>query len=332
MCSTAAALRVVGLAVTESTAIEPDLDNIDLVHGFGLNASEIQLCRRAHLPVALSTIYGPRSYRYAYAGGPVGLPKATDRIRRAAVALRGALGARPIQIAQMMSELDKDIHFIAAFAAADVLLPNAVGERHDLVSDLQVSTPCVVVPNAVDPDLFKTDGSSWQDRTYDVACVGRIEPHKNQLGLIEALRGSGLRLTIVGHDHPHHPKYAARCREAGDGWVEFVEGRPQDELPDLYRRAKVHALPSWFETTGLVSLEAALSGCAVVSTSRGYAAEYLTNFAHYCDPAKPETIRSAIKGALQAGPQAELRDRILNNYTWRHTAEATLAAYQTIMR
>ena len=89
-------------------------------------------------------------------------------------------------------------------------------------------------------------------------------------------------------------------------------------------------LPSWFETTGLVSLEAALSGCSIVSTSRGHAREYLDRFATYCDPGRPDSVLAAVRQAWAAPPSPELRQRILDRYTWSHVAEATVAAYATL--
>ena len=62
----------------------------------------------------------------------------------------------------------------------------------------------------------------------------------------------------------------------------------------LYRSARVHVLPSWFETTGLVSLEAGLCRCDVREHNRGHAREYLGDFAWYCDPADPASICSAV--------------------------------------
>jgi glycosyltransferase involved in cell wall biosynthesis len=162
--------------------------------------------------------------------------------------------------------------------------------------------------------------------------VGRIEPHKNQLGLIEALRGAGLPLVIAGNDHPDHTEYAEACRRAGSGWVRFVGPVPHGspELADLYAGARVHVVASWFETTGLVSLEAALSGCSIVSTSRGHAREYLDRFATYCDPGRPDSVLAAVRQAWAAPPSPELRQRILDRYTWSHVAEATVAAYATL--
>jgi glycosyltransferase involved in cell wall biosynthesis len=208
-----------------------------------------------------------------------------------------------------------------------VLLPNAAGEARSVENDLHVGTVCRVVPNGVDPERF-TPGSGAFDARDAVLYVGRVEPRKNQLGLLEALRDSGLRVVIAGFPHPHHSEYLNRCRAASAGWAEMVEGPSTEDLVDLYRSARVHVLPSWFETTGLVSLEAGLCGCNIVSTDRGYAREYLGDLAWYCDPGKPATILSAVQEAWGSPPQPELRERILTSYTWRHVAEATVAAYQ----
>ena len=184
-----------------------------------------------------------------------------------------------------LGAVPSELEFLTAYESADLLLPNAVGEADSIRRDFGVSTPMTPVPNGVDPLSFSESSAPFEDRRY-VLFVGRIDPHKNQLGAIRALRGSGLPLVIAGHDHPHHPEYTAQCRDEGGDWVTFTGEVSHDsaELADLYHGARVHLLPSWFETTGLVSLEAALSGCSVVSTSLGHAREYLDDLAWYCDP------------------------------------------------
>jgi glycosyltransferase involved in cell wall biosynthesis len=93
-------------------------------------------------------------------------------------------------------------------------------------------------------------------------------------------------VVLVGYPHPHHPDYydAAKRMAEKNPNVSIRPGVPHKELISLYQGAKVHILPSWFETTGLVSLEAALCGCNIVTTSRGYARDYFQNMAWYCDP------------------------------------------------
>jgi glycosyltransferase involved in cell wall biosynthesis len=179
------------------------------------------------------------------------------------------------------------------------------------------------VPNGADAELFTLDSNSSRN---GVLYVGRIEPHKNQLRLIRALRGTGTSLVIAGPAHPHHVRYVDQCRAEAGPEVRFLGNVPHDRLPELYRSASVHAMPSMFETTGLTSLEAALCGCGVVSTSRGYVREYFDTLAHYCNPLDLNSIRAAVIAALD-DPRPALRERILSNFTWKHAALATRAAY-----
>ena len=218
----------------------------------------------------------------------------------------------------------------ALLASADMLLPNSQGEANSLERDAHIKTDYRVVPNGVDPARYSPGEGSFEARTT-VLYAGRVEPHKNQLGLLEALRGTGLKVVLAYVPHRDHAAYLKHCEEAAAGWAELVEDPTPAQLLALYRSARVHVLPSWFETTGLVSLEAGLSGCNVVSTNRGHAREYLGDFAWYCDPADPASIRAAVQDAWNSPERAGLRERILTSYTWEHVARATLEAYEEVL-
>lgn len=328
---TARALAASGLEVGCDYSDGPDLSGVDLVHGFGLSPAEIRLCHTRRVPVVLSTIYWDRSYR---AEGPGGRPSAralTGRATRAVRFVGSALRGRSELIEAALEVSAHERALAASYESADLLLPNAAGEGESIRRDLGVSTPIVPVPNGVDPG-FARPSPPFAERGY-VLFVGRIDPHKNQLGAIRALRPTGLPLVLAGDDHPHHADYARQCRaEAGDT-VTFTGPVPHDsaELAELYRGARVHLLPSWFETTGLVSLEAALAGCSVVTTSRGHAREYLGDLAWYCDPGAPRSIEEAVRNAWEAPPLPALRQRVLDRFTWDHVAEATVAAYRSLL-
>jgi glycosyltransferase involved in cell wall biosynthesis len=157
-----------------------------------------------------------------------------------------------------------------------------------------------------------------------VLCVGRIEARKNQLALIRALAGTGIRLRLVAQPVDSRRPYHRQClREAGDA-VELLPWRQPKDLRDVYRRSLVHACASWYETPGLVSLEAALCGCAVVSTVKGSAREYLLDGAHYCEPGDVASIRRAVERALSSGPARGLAERVAAEYTWEAAARRTL--------
>lgn len=316
---TAEALRALGVVVTTCHSAQPDLTDVDVLHCFDPTAEMIRAGRVAGLPVVVSPIYCSKAYVLGVASGR-SVGRRLLRIARLtrSVAFRGSL-ATAERIVEPL------VNLRSAFEAADLLLPNSDLEARAIRRDLDVSTPMDVVPNGVASNIFTPSDQARSGVLY----VARIDPHKNQLGLIQAMKSTSVKLTIVGPAHPHHQDYERACRSAAGSTVEFLDGRTQDDLVALYQSARVHAMPSWFETTGLSSLEAALCGCNVVTTDRGYASEYFDDLAWYCDPSSPDSIRAAVLTALDS-PTPPLADRILDRYTWHHAAAATLAAYERL--
>ena len=109
--------------------------------------------------------------------------------------------------------------------------------------------------------------------------------------------------------------------------IRFVDFMEQKDLLDYYQKAKVHVLPSWFETTGLSSLEAAAMGCNIVITRKGDAEEYFGDYAYYCEPDSPESIYVAIENAAKNAVPPGLRELVIHNYNWEMAALKTLDGY-----
>lgn len=189
----------------------------------------------------------------------------------------------------------------------------------------------IVVPNGVNTSVFASDGKTEKDK-HMVLCVGRLEGLKNQLTLIKALNNTEYNLTIIGAPAANHKGYYEDCKKAAASNVTFISHIPQQELVNYYRKAKVHILPSWFETCGLSSLEAAAADCSIVVTDKGYTRDYFGNHAFYCDPASPESIRNAVKDAATSIYNPALKELILEEYTWRKAAEKTLEGYKRVLK
>lgn len=323
MESTAEALRRLGVEVTVSTDTLVEPKDFDLIHTTGLPPPLMRSARLAGTPLVLSPIYAGRRYVLGQAADRSLSTTVERAARRAASLVRrgveetGAAVLRPLSAKSLL------------FETADLLLPNSHLEGAAIANELGVSTPWHVVPNAVDPSLCGAEGTTGPRN--GVLYVGRIDPHKNQLALIHALKGTGIPLTLVGPTHPHHGEYYRQCARAADGGVTMLPAQPHSSLARLYAAAAVHAMPSWFETTGLTSLEAALCGSAVVTTDRGWAREYFLSDAEYCNPASRSGIRDAIEGAMAAGPSEDLRQRVRTHYTWDAAAEATLEGYKILL-
>ena len=133
---------------------------------------------------------------------------------------------------------------------------------------------------------------------------------------------------LIGAAAPNQQDYYRECRSLAAANVTFLDRIPQDELLGYYQRAKVHILPSWFETTGLSSIEAAVMHCNIVITDKGDTREYFGDDAFYCDPSDTGSIFTAVEQASRAPFNNKLYEKILNNYTWKQAALQTLKAYQ----
>ncbi len=184
-----------------------------------------------------------------------------------------------------------------------------------------------------DPELF---AQAYALREY-VLCVGRIEPRKNQLTLLHALRGVDIPIVLLGHSET--PDYLELVRRHAGPNVHIIDrlSAGSEMLASAYAGARVFVLPSWCEGASLSTLEAAAAGCALVLSDRSAEQEYFGEFARYCSPADPDALRAAVLDAWEhpLTPEARARQQafIHEQYNWeRHTRaitrvyEATLAA------
>ncbi len=215
---------------------------------------------------------------------------------------------------------------------AALILPNSEMERDLLKKNFGELPPALIIPNAADPlfSLAKPDHFLQKYRLKDfLLSVGRICRRKNQLMLIRAARELKLPLVLIGPINDG--LYYRECRrEAAGNKVVFIDSLAPLELGSAYAAARVHALVSWYDTPGLVSLEAALAGCKIVTTDRGCSREYFGELAHYCDPGKIEDICKAIRDAWNCPKDQRLKELVFNNYTWEKAALKTFQAYQAL--
>ena len=209
-----------------------------------------------------------------------------------------------------------------------MILPNSTSEYNRLINHYSYKPACSVVPNGVNPALFNYD-CNFKKNELLVLCVARIEGRKNQLGLIQALNNTRFKVLLIGSPAPNQNRYYRQCRNEAAANISFINHVPQKELVKYYQQAKVHVLPSWFETTGLSSIEAGVMGCNLVITDKGDTAEYFGNDAFYCDPSSPKSILKAVEQASIAPPNVKLRKRILEKFTWEQAALQTRKAYQS---
>ena len=80
---------------------------------------------------------------------------------------------------------------------AKLILPNSASEYSRIKELYGCKTSFLVVPNAVDSDLFRFDNQLEKDPNL-VLCIARIEGIKNQANLIRAMNNTKFRLILIG--------------------------------------------------------------------------------------------------------------------------------------
>ncbi len=325
-------LREAGVEAELTGDPSPDLSQWDLVHTINLDRPEdpYRHCLNALAqgkPIAVSPVHNDMT-EFLEWGDPDywDLPdpeEGVPRPKRAPLPHPVERRRRALQHLQRQAILDW----------AAICLPNSQTDADYLTRTFSLDPDkCVVVHHGIHSLFFEASPDAFVEK-YGlrdfVLCVARVEAKKNQLSLVAAMRGTGIPLVIVGRANPE--EYRELCRRYADDNVLFLDPLPQDELVSAFAAAKVHALVSWIELPGLVSMEAAAAGCNVVSTDRGSPREYLGEHAWYCDPRDVDSIREAVLAAHAAPRSDALRERIRQNYTWERAAQRTREGYQAAM-
>jgi glycosyltransferase involved in cell wall biosynthesis len=329
---TATALRALGADADLVATLAPDSRGYDVAHVFGVfepatARAQIDALRAHATPLALSPIW--LDLRALFATAPH-VERALEARTAAKVERRLAkLHRVETQLpwhGSIARNADRRLEAQRALVLdADVLLPASEVEAYLYGERLRVaSVPFVVAPLGVDDEAFAVERPRVR---AGVLCAGRIEPKKNQAALLYALHGLDVDVTLVGS--AHDPRYLALCRRWATARTRFVEHAPHDDVVRMMASAAVHAHPSWLESPGLSSLEAAATGARIVTGDRGCEREYFGPDVDYADPADPATIRAAVLRALERGPRdrGDALERRLGARTWRRTGEATLEAY-----
>jgi glycosyltransferase involved in cell wall biosynthesis len=310
-----------------------DYSRYDLLHFFNLTrpADILFHSQRAQKPFVVSTILCNYSeYDKSHRKGIMSLFSflPTDKIEYLKTVARWLKGGDKLASKEYLWKGQRS-SIIKILKTAGMILPNSVSEYKRITQTYPCSANYSIIPNGVDTHVFQRNNSMGRDNNL-ILCVARIEGIKNQLNLIKALNNTKFRLLIIGSHAPNQKAYYDECRSIATTNIIFINHVSQQDLVKYYQQAKVHVLPSWFETTGLSSLEAAVMGCNVVITDKGDAKEYFGNKAFYCDPSEPQNILETIEKASQSPYNEELHDMIIKRFTWKQAALQTYKAYQTI--
>jgi len=218
----------------------------------------------------------------------------------------------------------------------DWMLPNSQMEMDALNNRLGLSQKnYTVANNAIDTTVFDEilENNIIERDNNLITFVARIDPRKNQLSFLKAMKDTQYKIRFIGQAAPNSKQYyKTLCEEAEKrGNVEFVSHITQEEVFNHMLEAKVNVLTSWIETPGLVSLEAGYAGCNIVVTDKGSVRDYFKEYAFYCMPDDIESITVQTVKAMENVFDEGFRKLIKQEFDWSKTAEQTLEAYKRVL-
>jgi alpha-maltose-1-phosphate synthase len=248
-----------------------------------------------------------------------------------------------------------------SYLAADAVVAVSHGMRTDVLDAYPDLDPAKVhvVGNGVDADAYRPidDPDTVRalgvdpDRPYALF-VGRITRQKGVMHLLRAAEQLpeefGLVLCAGAADTPGERQQVAdavtamQSRRSGVVWIE--EMLPREKLVPLITGATVFVVPSVYEPLGIVNLEAAACGTAVVASAVGgipeVVADGTTGLLVPYDPDDPAAFEAGLAARmaeLLAAPDranamgAAGRERVLAEFGWPAIAQQTVEVYSEVL-
>ena len=232
---------------------------------------------------------------------------------------------------------------------SDLVITDSRSARDDVVRHLHLrpervlAIPLGVLPKFQPPARTDTGVTGWTPGSarakQTILWVGRADPYKNLVGLIEAFAALRkqyqlpVELRIVGPKDRRYPEASRRAAGLGIAaavtWLGYL---PDDCLLSEYQHADVFVQPSWYEGFGLPVLEAFACGTPVICSNKGSLPEVADGAALIVQPQDmiglTEAMRRVLTDLRLARDMSARGLRQARKFSWEATARMTLAAYK----
>ena len=201
-----------------------------------------------------------------------------------------------------------------------------------------------IVPVGVDPELFRPIASVERRKGHLITTASADVAMKGLSYLLEALaklrtERDDLHLTVIGRKKVGGKSEATIERLGLTDHVEFVSGVTDQRIVELYSEAELAVVPSLYEGFSLPAIEAMSCGVPVVATTGGALPEVVgkdEETAFLVPPGDAEALTTRIRtvlgdAALRDRVGAAGRQRVIDQWSWRHTAEKTVEQYRLLL-
>jgi glycosyltransferase involved in cell wall biosynthesis len=200
-----------------------------------------------------------------------------------------------------------------------------------------------VVPVGVDPDLFKPLPDVQRKPGQLLTTASADVTLKGLRYLLEALAKlrteRDVRLVVIGKPKAGGPSEATIKDLGLEPYVEFISGVPDQRIVELYSESELAVVPSLYEGFSLPAIEAMSCSIPLIATNGGALPEVVGpdgETAMVVEAGDSEALADKIGWALDNPEHAQAiglagRERVMNNWSWRHTAEKTVVQYRALL-
>lgn len=215
--------------------------------------------------------------------------------------------------------IDRKIHFWKfkkAAVAADKIIAISEQTKQDVIKYLKVQESKIeVVYQGCHQSFKEKQSGEFLDQVKEkfnlpekfILNVGTIEPRKNLLNIIKALKETNIPLVVVGTKKPKYFKLIEKEIKKGKVEVHFLQGVSMNELAAIYKLAEIFIYPSFFEGFGIPIIEALFSETVVITSNTSCLPEAGGPDSAYIDPKNVADIKSKINFLWNNEPERKRR-------------------------
>ncbi len=235
------------------------------------------------------------------------------------------------------------LYFRKSVRRADAIAAVSEATGRDLRNRLKVEESRITVTHEGVEDTFRPLSAELTKEKVQamgisgsyLLSVGTLEPRKNYPLLFRALARlkTDLSLVVAGRRGWKYDVIFEQVKRLNlQDRVRFVEYVPTEDLVALYCGAKFLVMPSLYEGFGLPVLQAMACGTPVLASSCSSLPEVGGDAAAYFDPTSVESLVTEMSELVENETlRSQMREKGLLRaplFTWRRTAERTLALLQ----
>lgn len=286
-----------------------DWTTFDLVHAFGFadSISFVQEMKKRNVPVVCSPIIDTVQSKSLYK-------------------LATLLGSETLRINSPGYYLRKKEKYIDLFFARSKFEASYLNECFDIPLDKIAIIPLSY--KQYDKELLCPNKENF---CFHVSSL--TQGRKNVMRLIKAAIKYKFNLVLAGSTNPQSAFKPLKKLIDENENITCLGFISDEQLEDLYSKAKVFALPSLNEGVGLVALDAAAHGCDIVITNVGGPKEYYPDeMALKVNPYSIDEIGQAVVKLMSESRQPELSMYIKANYKVEKCVGKLIDEYNKIVK